>query len=207
MHLRYLDCWNWNLETGFHAFVIFRFSQFYSYWFLKADVCQTTPTQHITFAFAETKRWQPLTTYHHHKLLSIQIIIRFEENVKKNTSHRLSQNAIEAIILIWRKDLSVMLNLTLGSGSLPIAERMISFYQNDYPIILFLEKSILAFLPGTDWLDGLDSRFKSLHRSMAINKTITFISLALGPSPHSLDRFAQINGTNFSSLLTSSSLR
>ena len=56
MHLQYLDCWNWNLETaGFHAFVIFRFSQFYSYWFLKADVCQTTPTQHITFAFAKPR--------------------------------------------------------------------------------------------------------------------------------------------------------
>ena len=106
MHLRYLDCWNWNLETGFHAFVIFRFSQFYSYWFLKADVCQTTPTQHITFAFAETKRWQLLTTYHHHELLSIQIIIRFEENVKnKHSSHRLSQNAIEAIYLNMKKRL------------------------------------------------------------------------------------------------------
>ena len=184
MHLRYLDCWNWNLETGFHAFVIFRFSQFYSYW-------STQPI--TTFAFAETKRWQPLTTYHHHKLLSIQIIIRFEENVKKkHSSHRLSQNAIEAIIEIWRKDKSVMLNLTLGSGSLPTAERMISFYQNDYPISLFLEKSILAFMPargnscslmpGTDWLDGLDSRFTSLHRSMAINKTSAFISLAFGPS-------------------------
>ena len=110
-------------------------------WFLKADDCQTTPTQHITFAFAETKRWQPLTTYHHHKLLSIQIIIRFEENVKnKHSSHRLSQNAIEAIYLNMKKGQSVMLNLTPGSWSLPTAERMISFYQNDYPICLLLEK-------------------------------------------------------------------